>query len=91
MLIVVAYDVPDDRRRARLADALEDFGVRVQYSVFECLLEQEQVAALRKRVGAEINAQEDAVRIYRLCAECAGRVELLGLGEKTEDPEVYVV
>jgi len=33
MLILVSYDVPDDRRRTRLAHALKDFGERVQYSV----------------------------------------------------------
>jgi CRISPR/Cas system-associated endoribonuclease Cas2 len=42
-------------------------------------------------VPAEIEGAEDAVRIYRLCAECAARVEILGLGKRTEDPEVYVV
>jgi CRISPR-associated protein Cas2 len=91
MLIVVAYDVPDDRRRTRLANALEDFGVRVQYSVFECLLEPDQLAALRARVLAETDAAEDSVRIYRLCGECAARLEIHGLGRKTEDPEVYVL
>jgi len=32
MLILVTYDVPDDRRRTRLAHTLKDFGERVQYS-----------------------------------------------------------
>ena len=40
MLIVVSYDVPDDRRRTRLAHILKDFGERVQYSVFECRLDE---------------------------------------------------
>jgi CRISPR-associated protein Cas2 len=40
MLILVSYDVPDDRRRTRLAHALKDFGERVQYSVFECRLDE---------------------------------------------------
>lgn len=33
MLIVVSYDIPNDRRRTRLAHTLKDFGERVQYSV----------------------------------------------------------
>ena len=55
--LVVSYDVPDDRRRTRLAKILKDFGARVQYSVFECLLEDEQVDALRKRVERLIDAK----------------------------------
>jgi len=39
MLILVSYDVPDDRRRTKIAALLKDFGERVQYSVLECLLE----------------------------------------------------
>jgi CRISPR-associated protein Cas2 len=40
MLILVSYDVPDDRRRTRLAHALKDFGERVPYSVFEYRLDE---------------------------------------------------
>ncbi|MEW6376162.1 MAG: CRISPR-associated endonuclease Cas2, partial [Thermodesulfobacteriota bacterium] len=41
MFYVVSYDIPDDQRRIKIAKILEDFGDRVQYSVFECLLEQD--------------------------------------------------
>lgn len=91
VLILVSYDIPDDRRRTRLAHALKDFGERVQYSVFECRLKEEQLNRLRTRVAALIEAAEDSVRIYRLCAECAARLEIQGLGPSTEDPNVYVL
>lgn len=90
MLILVSYDIPDDRRRTRLAHILKDFGTRVQYSVFECRLTEEQVARLQARVVALIAPKEDSVRFYRLCATCAGHLEIQGLGRSTEDPEVYV-
>ena len=91
MLIVVSYDVPDDRRRGRLAETLNGFGQRVQLSVFECLLEADEVERLRRRVLKEIDEEVDRVRIYRLCASCREKVEILGRGERTEDPEVYVL
>jgi CRISPR-associated protein Cas2 len=91
MLIVVSYDIPSDRRRTRLANALEDFGVRVQYSVFECRLTPDQIDRLRARMAKEIEPAEDSVRIYRLCQECVGKIEILGQGEVTEDPKVYVL
>jgi CRISPR-associated protein Cas2 len=46
MLIVVSYDILNDSRRTRLAHALKDFGERVQYSVFECRLDTEQLGKL---------------------------------------------
>lgn len=89
MLIVVSYDLPDDRRRTRLAHALKDFGERVQYSVFEC--RGDRLDLLREKINKLIDPKEDSVRIYRLCQECRGKVEILGLGEVAEDPDVYVL
>ena len=91
MLIVVAYDVPDDRRRGRLAHALKDFGERVNYSVFECHLKASELDRLRRRALGLIDAEEDSLRIYRMCAECAPRREAHGVGRPTEDPDVYIV
>ena len=91
MLIVVSYDVPDDRRRTKLAHALKDFGRRVQYSVFECTLDASQVERLEARVAGLIEAGEDSVRIYRLCADCAAKLAILGQGTVTTEPDVYVL
>jgi len=91
MLIVVSYDVQNDRRRTRLAHALKDFGQRVQYSVFEARLKAEQLDTLRQRIETLIDPAEDKVRVYRLCAECSEQVEIRGHGAVTEDPEVYVL
>ncbi len=91
MLITVSYDIRDNRRRTKVAEALENYGRRVQLSVFECLLEDQQVARLRRQLERLIEPQEDSVRIYRLCAECRGKVEVVGVGILTEDPDVYIV
>jgi len=91
MLIAVAYDIPSDRRRTKLADHLENFGRRVQLSVFECLLEEKQVERMRAGIERLIDTEEDTVRIYRLCATCEERVEILGRGVRSEDPDVYIV
>jgi CRISPR-associated protein Cas2 len=91
MLIVVSYDVVDDRRRTRLAHALKDFGKRVQYSVFECRLKDDQLDRLRTRIEALIDVKQDSVRLYRLCQECTAKVEIQGTGQVTSDPDVYVL
>ena len=91
MLIVVSYDVPDDRRRTRLAHALKDFGERVQYSVFECRLEADTLDKLSRKVKALIDPKENRVRIYRFCLNCEREIEIQGAGKVTEDPDLYVL
>ena len=91
MLILVAYDVPDDKRRTKLAHSLKDFGERVQYSVFECHLDDAELDVMRKRLLKLTDPKDDSVRIYRLCAACAEHIETHGLGRVTEDKEVLIV
>ena len=65
-LVVIAYDVANDRRRARVARILEGAGRRVQESVFECYLERSVVERVRNRL-ARIVQPADSVRFYELC------------------------
>ena len=44
MLTLLAYDITDHKRLARVARVCEDYGVRVQYSVFECRLDEDEFA-----------------------------------------------
>jgi CRISPR-associated protein Cas2 len=91
VLVTVAYDVVDDARRDRLHNRLQDFGTPVQYSVFECLLEEGDLARLRAAIDGLIDRTEDRVRIYLLCEGCADRVQIVGLGTETRDEEAYIV
>ncbi len=76
--ILVAYDISNDRRRAKLHDALLNFGTPVQYSVFECLLDKAGEQAMRQAVRRVIRPRVDHVRYYRLCADCVALIETTG-------------
>jgi CRISPR-associated protein Cas2 len=83
MMVLVSYDVStrDEagrRRLRRVARACEDFGQRVQNSVFECLVNPAQWASLRARLLAESDTAQDSLRFYFLGAEWKRRVENLG-------------
>jgi CRISPR-associated protein Cas2 len=83
MLMLVTYDVntitPDGRRRLRrVARACQDYGQRVQLSVFECEVDPAQWAALRARLAGEIDPAHDSLRFYSLGAEGRRRVEHIG-------------
>ena len=91
MLMLITYDVATGdsagrRRLRRVARACQDFGQRVQYSVFECQVDPAQWAALRSRLINEIDADEDSLRFYRLGANWRPRVEHIGAKE-SYDPD----
>jgi CRISPR-associated protein Cas2 len=56
LFIVVAYDVPEDRRRARLHKALKHFGTLVQRSVFECFLTARQLEQMKRVIVSNCSA-----------------------------------
>jgi len=91
MQIVLAYDIPDDKRRARLRKVLLSFGTPVQYSVFESDLSPRELERMKKAVQAVMKRHEDNVRYYVLCRSCAKGVEVFGGNPLTEAREVYVV
>jgi CRISPR-associated protein Cas2 len=91
MLYLVSYDIPDDKRRTRLAKILKDFGDRVHYSVFEFILERELLDKMIARIEDIISEDEDSVRIYSLCGACEKSIKIIGTGEVTEDKDVYIV
>jgi len=89
VLMLVTYDVntetPAGRRRLRrVARACLDYGQRVQYSVFECEVDPAQWTALRARLIAEIDAECDSLRFYRLGTEGRRRVEHVGAKPATD-------
>jgi CRISPR-associated protein Cas2 len=89
--VVVAYDVTDDARRVRVAKLLEDYGVRVQYSVFECVLGPADYRKLRAELKERMNVAEDAVAFYRLCQGCGARIRRLGRPPPDPDPQFVLL
>lgn len=79
MRTIVAFDVVEDRRRARLVKALSAFAHRVQKSVFEAdSLAESVYLRMRTRLERHIDHDTDRIRYYRLCAACAARIESAG-------------
>lgn len=82
MNYLISYDIPSDppgdRRRQRLAKHLEQFGIRIQYSIFECELNPGLLAQIIDRIEQTIDPKLDNVRIYTLCASCTEKVQNMG-------------
>lgn len=83
MMVLVSYDVSTiDRmgqtRLRKVAKACLDVGQRVQNSVFECDLDPAQWAALRARLEALIDPQQDSLRFYFLGSDWQRKVQHVG-------------
>jgi len=90
--VVVTYDLPNDRRRTKLHNLLEDYGTPVQYSVFECLLEEKEIKEMKRRVRRVIKPRLDEVRYYHLCAACQARIETTAAGkEVVKEVDAWIV
>lgn len=89
--VVVVYDISSDRRRTKLHNVLLDYGTPVQYSVFECLLDKEGLARMKRAIGKAIRPRVDRVRYYYLCQKCLEKVEITSGVEVLSEEEVIVV
>ena len=79
MLNLVAYDVCEPKRLRKVAKVCEDFGARVEKSVFECDLPDELFQRLWLRLIEIIDEGEDAIIAYRICKSCVKQVESMGV------------
>jgi len=72
MKYVVTYDISNDKRRKKVSDILETYGVRVNYSVFEIELSQAKRETLLYEIQLKklINNKYDSLRFYHLCENC---------------------
>jgi CRISPR-associated protein Cas2 len=91
MRYLISYDIVDDPRRTRLAHLLENYGRRVQYSVFECELAEKRFLELRRQILKAIDPTVDSVRVYPLCGRCSTVLEVIGTGPIHLEDRVAVV
>jgi len=92
MYVVISYDIQADKRRLAIHKALKDYGVWVQYSVFECDLKKEEFLKLRQRLKKLISGEaEDSIRFYLLCEACQPKIERIGGVVAPEDSRIVVV
>ena len=91
MNMIVAYDIADIRRLARIAKIIKDYGIRVQKSIFEVGVTPKIFAERKQRVDDTIMPEEDGVKYFPLCEKCAGTVEIIGQGTFTDPDEEYYI
>ena len=96
MDILVTYDVntetKEGRRRLRkVAEACKDYGQRVQYSVFECRVNEMQYETFQARLLKIFNPKTDSIRFYRLRSPREKYVESFGLDDYTDFDDPLII
>jgi len=91
MLVLVVYDIADDKRRLKLANFLEGQGRRVQESVFECFTSLDKMPVLYQKVQKRVKIPDDNVRFYWIPADALPRVLTIGSLPPQPPPNAYIV
>ena len=83
MLVLVTYDVntssaAGQKRLRKVAKLCERYGLRVQNSVFEVLVDAAQLAVLKSDLSSVIDYDQDSVRFYRLGNHYQNRIDAIG-------------
>lgn len=90
MLTLIAYDITNPKRLHKVARLCEDYGMRIQYSVFECRLEADRFDSFWDSLVDLIDDKSDRVTAYKVCASCSKEVRDAGVQMHSEKAVAYV-
>jgi CRISPR-associated protein Cas2 len=96
MMVLVSYDVRTSepggaKRLRRVAKVCRNFGQRVQFSVFECIVDPAQWTRVRQLLIDEIDMEADSLRFYFLGAQWQNRVEHVGAKESVDQEGPLII
>ena len=89
--IAICYDIRGANRLRLVSDELENYGQRVQRSLFECYLDENELKELKGRLSVLIDWEKDHVRFYRMCPKDVEGIIVDGKGTKTINSDFYLI
>lgn len=94
-MYVISYDITSDRLRNKIAKELENYGRRVQYSVFECRITAKQFEKLYQKLIILMEGESEGnIRIYKLCGKCQQEIQTIGLKNESmilEEEDILII
>lgn len=89
---IISYDITSNKIRNKVACELENYGRRVQYSVFECELTEARYQKLYANLLVLCNETEkDSIRIYSLCEKCEKKIVTIGIQKENLQTEAVII
>ncbi|MCK0471734.1 CRISPR-associated endonuclease Cas2 [Halalkalibacter sp. APA_J-10(15)] len=96
MLVLITYDVQTSseggsRRLRKVSKVCQNYGQRVQNSVFECIVDSTQLKTLKLELESLIDKEKDSLRYYRLGNNYKTKVEHIGAKQSIdlEEPLIF--
>ena len=80
MIYMICYDITDPKRLRKTAQILENSGLRVQKSFFQCDIDEKKKDLLVKQVVKVLNLKKDYFYVYPLCEDCSQKAIQEGTG-----------
>ncbi|MBD2319598.1 CRISPR-associated endonuclease Cas2 [Phormidium tenue] len=91
MLVLVVYDIADDKRRLKLSNFLEGHGRRVQESVFECFISLDDMKKLHVKIKKRVKPEVDNVRLYWIPSDALPKSLTIGSNPPAPPPSFYII
>jgi CRISPR-associated protein Cas2 len=96
MMVVVSYDVSTknktgQKRLKKVAEACLNYGIRAQYSVFECVIDPAQWEILKHELLSIYNPEEDNLRFYYLGSNWQNRLENYGKSKNIRADDPFII
>ncbi len=90
MFVIVAYDMVDNRRRAKVHKKLKNYITHIQGSVFEGYMNKNRISKMIKDIIPLIDSREDSLRIWRIPEKYVKEVIEVGLPELLKENGFYI-
>ena len=90
-LYLIAFDISDDKRLRKVANTLLNYGIRVQYSVFECHIENQQMQTLKTELQQHIDTETNRIHIWPLCGKDEKTIPVDGGQYISQDEDYYIM
>jgi len=96
MMVVLTYDInvtdlKGEKRLRSVAKVCEKYGVRVQNSVFELLVDPAQLSTLKARLQRIIDPKQDSIRLYRIGKSFESKIEIIGRSQLFEQGKPIIL
>lgn len=88
-LVLVIYDISDDKKRRELVKYLQSYGGRVQKSAFECIITKKLYKNLVRDVKKYVDSKTDSIRIYKLNRD--NEILNFGVNKLTDLKEIKIL
>ncbi len=91
MKYVIAYDIRNDDSRASVAALLSLHGVRVQKSVFDCMIATTELSNVVEAITRQMNEDHDTLHVFPQCETCHDRRDEWGQVNRTMSQYFWIV